>query len=258
MWYWDRLHSSEIRFINGKLATNYKIRTESKNVYPSLLEADEAFVLDSVVIYPEIIEGNPLGQARVIRWALNKPGVINRYFSCSPSDIFYFYSASFYIPELKQFFSNILNLTVFKDQYRQSNFGSRSGTCYMIRKGKVPSQPVHLPGDTCVDGWSDAQLVDAFNKFERFISYDPYTMYSAYASICGCDSVVVPVAGVSVHQWYQSDHQRHGLAYGFSEIEAARRTRPFLLERMAAVREDNLASVSNFLVDCSLKWGGPA
>ena len=31
---------------------------------------------DSIVIYPEIVSGNPLGARRVIRWALNNPGLL--------------------------------------------------------------------------------------------------------------------------------------------------------------------------------------
>ena len=84
-------------------------------------------------------------------------------------------------------------------------------------------------------------------RVERFISYDTYTAYSRFASLCGCDSIVIPDEGVTLDQWYANPQDRYGVSYGFDGIEEARATRSKMRERILAQEEKSLNTVRVFI-----------
>ena len=140
------------------------------------------------------------------------------------------------------------------DIYRQTNFGSRSGTCYMLRKERN-RPPIHDENAVCVDGFSHQELQEAFNTFKYFICYDVHTLYSMYASLCGCLSVVAPIDGVSRKQWCPSEDNRYGVAYGMDDIEYARTTRPLLLEKVRNSFAENQRNADKFAQLCQDHFG---
>ena len=75
-------------------------------------------------------------------------------------------------------------------------------------------------------------------------------MYSHFAALCGCDSIVVPVDGVSKEEWYPDPADRYGLAYGFDDVGEARRTRPLLLPHMKRQESEANDSVGAFIAKC--------
>jgi hypothetical protein len=139
----------------------------------------------------------------VVRWLLHKPGFHKGTIGFGPNDRFFFAQPAFNDPKLNPDESNLLKMVVLRDDmYRQTNFGPRRGTCYFLRKGKGRPIVHDLTDSQCVDGLSHEQLVEVFNRVEMCISYDPYTVYSYYAALCGCVSVIVPLEGISKEEWY--------------------------------------------------------
>lgn len=75
-------------------------------------------------------------------------------------------------------------------------------------------------------------------------------MYSQFAAIAGCTSVVVPGLFASREDWVANHpNGRYGVAYGTSpaELDHARRTRPLLLEDMQSREADSIDTVRNFV-----------
>ena len=205
----------------------------------------------AIVVYAEIVDGNPLRAERVVRWLLHKPGFHSGRINFGASDKFFFYQRAFNDDALNPETDNLLKTVFLRDDvYRQWNFGPRKGSCYLLRKGKGRPLVHDLRDSVCVDKLSHSQMAEVFNRVEMCVSYDPYTMYSHFAALCGCASVIVPEEGVTKEQWYPDPADRLGLAYGFDDIDEARRSQPLLLPWLKAQETTANATVQAFVAKC--------
>ena len=208
---------------------------------------------NTIVVYPEIIGGNPLMAKNVVRWLLNKPGYITSKIDYNKDDLFFYYQEVFndlnFNPN-----KNCLTVSYIKSNiYKQYNFKKRTGRCYIIRKGKKRSDLPETFDGPIVDSLPDNELVKIFNQFEYCISYDQYTMYSIYAALCGCISVVMPVKGVTKEEWQPKEEFRYSIAYGLNEneIDFAKKTKYKLEEYLDSIDVENVKQVENFIHICA-------
>lgn len=214
----------------------------------SLAKKDD--LKDAIVIYPEIVDGNPLRVNNVVRWLLHKPGFHSGKVNFDNNDLIMGYGERFSTEQFTIDKNNLLVISyVMTDIYKQTNFGEREGSCHMIRKG-TNKKIIHENDSVCVDGLSHEDLAKIFNEKKYFISYDPYTYYSIYASLCGCISVIVPDDGVTKEQWQPKEEDRYGLSYGISDINYAIETRGLMLENIKIQENENIKSVKNFIELC--------
>ena len=101
----------------------------------------------SIVIYPEVVYGNPLGAKNVSRWLLYHYNFRNDSYAYSRDDLFFAYREVFndinlnpnnYIVTINYFDNNL---------YRQYNFKERKGICYILQKGTRRNDlPRHFDG----------------------------------------------------------------------------------------------------------------
>lgn len=202
----------------------------------------------SIAIYPEVVAGNPLGAKRVVRWLLNRPRTLNENAVFSERESFFYYHEHFNDWDLNPSVRNQLRVVeLMGDVYRRRNHGTRSGTCYMVRKGEGRVLDHHGSEAINVDGLSHRELAKVFNDCKYFVSYDPYTMYSRYAAMCGCIPVVVPREGISKEQWRPEVENRLGIAYGWDDISWAVETREDLMRLLDATERHNIESVRKFV-----------
>ncbi|WAV88722.1 hypothetical protein NB647_07485 [Oxalobacter aliiformigenes] len=186
---------------------------------------------NAIVIYPEITDGNPLEAKKVVRWLLYTPGAFTGKINYGNNELFFYYNHQFVNKNFKFKVSGQLTVTEnMRDIYKQVNFAPRKGTCYMVRKGNKRNLNYHPKDALQVDGYSHRELADIFNKYEYFISYDLHTMYSNYAAMCGCKSIVVPESGKSPQEILNEQNYRPGVAYGREDISRALATRHLLFE----------------------------
>jgi hypothetical protein len=256
LWPWNRpladpsdwLRTLARRWRWHRIARRHPYRTGPGFIAPVATSQD----LDgAIVVYPEVISGNPLRAQHVVRWLLHRPGFHTGTFEYGGDDRFFFYQRAFDDPTLNPDRDNQLRtIWVRDDVYRHLDTGPRVGNCYMLRKG-VGRPLVHdLTDSVLVDGLSHVELAKVFNRVQTCISYDTYTMYSRFAALCGCDSVVVPEEGVSKEQWQPDPRDRYGLAYGFDDLDEARRTRPLLLPYLKERESAANQSVRSFVEKC--------
>ena len=211
---------------------------------------------DAIVIYPEVTAGNPLMAKHVVRWLLYKPGAHTGVIDYDATDLFFYYLKEYDYPELNKYPDNqLFVLDYFRDIYRQTNSGRRSGSCYMVRKGKNRNLNLHPSDAIQVDGLSHKEMAKVFNRCEYLFSYDLYTMYSAYASVCGCKSIVLPVEGMSIKDWRREDEGRFGVAYGLDDVSRAEATRAMLVQQLAQSEQNSLHSVRCFIQKCGDYFG---
>jgi hypothetical protein len=206
---------------------------------------------NSIVVYSEIIDGNPLFSQNVVRWFLHKPGYHTGEINYGKNELYFFYHEFFNDPIINDQVDNQLMVSIiFDDIYKQTNFGDRKGSCYILRKGKNREIVHDISDSILIDGLSHQEISKIFNQVEFCISYDTYTLYSAYAVMCGCKSIVIPEDGVSKEEWEPIEEMRYGIAYGFDDIENAEKTKEKLLPYLKEEEEKANKSVEKFIEKC--------
>lgn len=206
---------------------------------------------DSIIVYPEIIDGNPLKAKKVVRWLLHKPGFHFGKFDFGNNELIFGYGKECSGSGIVVNDENVLAIKyIMNDIYKQTNFEKRSGSCYMIRKGKNKTIVHDEKESILVDSFSHKQLSEIFNKSKIFISYDTYTYYSTYASLCGCISIIIPDEGVSKHDWHPKIEDTYGLSYGLDDIKYANDTKELLCEYINQQEGKNNKMVEDFVINC--------
>ena len=204
----------------------------------------------AIVVYPEIVLGNPLESKAVVRWLLNKPGVRTDKVSYGKDELNFCFNPQFRNPQLPDSEQPQLKILYIRDDiYLDQGNVQRSGTCYILRKGAKRKIEHDLSHSVVVDDLSHAETAAVFNKVERCISYDTQTLLSRYALLCGCSSIVVPEQGVSLEEWRPNEGDRLGIAYGFAdqELSHAQATRGDLIKLMNRQKTESLEQLKRFI-----------
>lgn len=206
-------------------------------------------LMNSIVIYAEVVDGNPLNAKHVIRWLLHKPGFNSAgRINYGNDELFFFYLKAYDDARFNKDGDNLLHIENTRSNiYKPLNNSIRKGTCYILRKGKNREIVHDTKNSILIDGKSHEEIAEIFNSVEYCISYDTYTMYSVYAVMCGCISIIVPEKGVSKKEWQPNEEDCYGLAYGFDDIEYALNTRELLLNKLQNMEYDSLENVKVFI-----------
>jgi hypothetical protein len=201
---------------------------------------------ETVVIYGETLEGNPMNARYVVRWILAPLGVVARrdiFNTWGKNDLVYYFNSEEKLannPDKLGFIYKLLNVLYINPYATNNNLPNRNGTCFTMRKaiglhGKIP-QIVHPPGSLEIkDGTRQIDCINIFNNHKYFISYDSLTFLSVIAALCGCISIVKKIDGLSKQDWLNTqaaaeylkvsgENMLYGIAYGAEEVEKASNT----------------------------------
>jgi len=206
---------------------------------------------NTVVIYPEGIQGNPLNAKNVVRWILG-PFDQQAAETYSKSDLVYWYMDYYYNDYLGQR-NNQLRISEFHSNiFTNANY-KRSGSCYTIRKSKSipnvhPEDSIFIPFNAAGDLIGLAEL---FNRTERFYCYDNYTFLYTQAAMCGCISVVIPDGTKTKEEWLDgSQLHKYGIAYGEDDIPRALATLPLMFKEIDQMNLEMNKQVIKFTEHC--------
>ena len=174
-------------------------------------------------------------------------------------DLFFCYQDAFNSIELNPENNRLTIMVGLYDLYQQRNFGRRTGVCYVLSKGIDRAKNYDLSDGVVIDNLSHVEIAKIFNECECCISFDLHTMYSIYASLCGCDSIIVPEPGLSKEEWQPTPVMRYGLAYGKDDVEWAKSTRVDMLKNIKKIENENSKAVRCFSAKCKAYFGnGPS
>lgn len=211
--------------------------------------AKKADIAGSIVVYPEIVSGNPLHAERYVRWFLHKPGFHEGKFEYKDHDLCFSYQDAFNNINQPITYGGTLTISeTFLHTYKFSNARERSKICHMVRKGRDRPDLPNLKDCWVVDGRTHQELAKIFNECRICYFYDLYTAYSVYAAVCGCIPVIVPIKGVTKQDWMPKEQNRFGLAYGDDDILHAIATRELLLRELRETDQRNTRSVNEFVL----------
>ncbi len=192
---------------------------------------------DTIVVYPEIIFGNPLKAKYVVRWFLFHYRHKGKPHAYGKNDFFICYREIFNDPDLNPKGHTVCLGHFDSDLYCQINYKERSGCCYIVRKGKSrPDLPETWDGEV-IDDYSEEEKVAVLNSVRYCYLYDTQSFYGQVAAACGAIPVVIPEPGKNRGDYLGTDEVCYGVAYGISksEIEYALSTREKCLESLKAI-----------------------
>lgn len=205
-------------------------------------------LLNAIVIYPEVTSRNPLKAKNVVRWFLHKPGYHTGKINYGKNELYFFFSEAFNDPSINKDPDNYLRVLAINPAYVNQMLSNRSGSCYMMRKGEGRPLLHDISGSVKLDGMSHKEIAEIFNRTEIFYSYDEFTMYSQYAALCGCVSVVMPATYDSRSEWVASHSIfEYGVAYGINDIAHAKETQYMVRALIDKQEASSLETVNHFL-----------
>jgi len=252
IWYWTKPRMSREGFIGflckyiRYLFQRLKKYKEYRSPY-NLRYASEGDLRDCMVVYPEVTAGNPLCATRVVRWLLNKPGVLAEKVGYGNNELYFYYDKVFDEELIPGQQNQLLRVVMANPAYNKNNYSRREGCCYIVRKGENRSHDYHEDGCVRLDGLKHDEIAVIFNRCRYFYTYDLYTFYTSYAALCGCIPIVVPEDGISEEEWQPDINIRYGIAYGRERVQWAEETREKLFENVRRMEDESLSSVRNFI-----------
>lgn len=148
---------------------------------------------NQVTIYPEIVNDNPLKSNNIVRYILQKPGLMTTHGTPGPTTFpgekVFVFSELYNTVGVDQdhiMFLPVLNLHLFKDQKKP-----RKGGCIYIRRHPrtiITDYPVLTEGMI-----TDQQgLADYLNTIEIMHFYGPTSAMHDIARLCGCRVIIHP------------------------------------------------------------------
>ncbi len=207
---------------------------------------------DFIIIYEGMISGNPLNAPYVVRWFLHQPGFFTKKSIYGENEKYFFYQAIFQDKNFKLPSDHKLHVKYMQEVviiYKQTNFKKRTGSCYMIRKGKGRELIHDINNSVCIDGLGHTQISKIFNEKKYFYSYDLNSAYTRFAAISGCIPIIVPKKNLSAKEWQPVEGLRYGVAYGQSdnEIKYAIKTRDKVIPYFLELEKQTKIEVKNFI-----------
>jgi len=142
---------------------------------------------DDIVVYPEIVSGNPLGGKTVARWVLNYPGKLGGTKEYDSRELIFTWDKVYCD-------GHVLTVPIIEDFFRNEGL-KRSGQCFWIGKGKRPDIENYN-----TDNWTEItydwpatreELAKLLNEKEVFYTYDNNTALVSEAKACGCKVFII-------------------------------------------------------------------
>ena len=237
---------------------SYVLSRKTHSLIDAPFLGDQRFTQqETVVVYPEIVAGNPHNCHNVVRWALNTPGTCSNsraddfYSAKKPTDLIFKYSDYFHLRDETE--SKGILTTTFVDEniFCPSN-KHRSGSAFFVKKGGMPKS-VH-PADS-IDlskhehDWQ--HMASVLQQVEYFYCYDNACFWVVLAALCGCIPVVVPDSNMGADEWYEKfPHKKCGVAYGMDKIQHAKDTKHLVRTNLKLFYDKQLDTVKNFVKIC--------
>lgn len=215
----------------------------------------------TVVIYPEIVKGNPLKGTHIVRWILNTPGVCGGDGVFRENDHIFLYHPWFKVnAEYKiRGLLTAIDLDYQLRTYRNYGLANRKGGAYLIRKGRSKKHNLHpsdfIHADPVIAKMSDEEVAQFFNAIQTFISYDEMTWVSVQAALCGCTSIIIPGEGDRSEENLKQVNRINGVAYGFNDQDWVDKTIHQLRPHFESLNNEYRTTIRDFYAYCEREIG---
>lgn len=166
---------------------------------PAVIRSHFERGLTPVLVYPEVISGNPFDGPCVVRYVLNVPGLLGGSENYAPEELCFSYSKV--LADMTPVPENVLFLPATDTQVfcTLPDQPKRQGSCFYAYKYKsahqgalfdITKNSIEITRDL-PDSQTPQELADLFRRSEVFYTYEN-TALATEAVLCGCPAVFLP------------------------------------------------------------------
>jgi len=152
-----------------------------------------------IMVYPEIVAGNPYASPCIVRYVLNFPGLLGGDKAYNKEELCFSYSKT--LADKTSYPENILFIPAIDTRifYASENSNPRSGSCFYASKYKrehngklyeVTNNSIEITS-LLPNSQSPTEIAELFRKSELFYTYEN-TALGVEATLCGCPAVFLP------------------------------------------------------------------
>lgn len=146
---------------------------------------------DDIVIYPEVIRGNPLKAKRVVRYILNFPGKIGGDRTYAPHELLVAYN-----PELTCYSDGaMLELPATESFFYQDNTPKTRNAVYVGKRRDLKAHPMDCEYITGSFPDTRRKVADFLRTVKTLYTYDEFTIIIHEAKTCGCNVRYIDAEG---------------------------------------------------------------
>jgi hypothetical protein len=200
----------------------------------------------TVVIYPEIIRGNPIGAKRVVRWILYNT-IQSIEDTWNPLDELWYYLPFFETSRKED--KKLLSAFDFKLNLLRDRKKEPSKENVLLLRKRTPE----------LDEWSESikmeepssmqDFAEKVSDFKFFYTYDDATYYSIAASLVGCTSIILDPRMDPEEYRKKNPIFLYGVAFGteLDEIERAEKTKKLLRPHLLQLERESIHQIKAFI-----------
>lgn len=229
---------------------------------PNIIDTEK-----DIIVYPEVVSGNPLQGKNVVRWILCALGKIghDRSSTWDEQDLWMYWGDFTSASSQPLEPDKIMYVFGLEDRWLGGEpQESRHENYFLTRKARSfhqavqklhPDDAIHLDA---VCRATDDYLM-RYKKGRLLVSYDPYSFHAILSALAGCSTIVHPLPGVSREEWVRKlpayEHLptinnspfMPGVAYGPEEVNLARQTSPLLWPTLQKQNQAGRQTVERFV-----------
>lgn len=219
-------HSAWIMAYSGGASRRTNPDLITPELEPAVYAHHRSLKRTPIVVYPETVQGNPLGAPMVARYVLNFPGLLGGDQTLLPQEMAFGFARN--LAEAVGSPDNVLHIPALDTVlFSPEPAVPRIGTCYYLGKYRLvhggeafglPPGSVEIPRDpTAMD---QATIAAIFRRSELFYAYEN-TGLTTEACLCDCPVVMMPNAWLT-KAIADEELGWDGVAWGDSAEEIAR------------------------------------
>lgn len=195
-------------------------------------------VYEGIIVYPEVVSGNPLGANVVVRYILNHPGLLGGDKVYDSSEILFTCNGE----TLRQYVPSddrILCIPLIEDYFKDEGL-LRKGGCFYVGKGfNVPRIP-ETNGMKEIIGMNRREVANILKTSEIFYTYDNFTLLIEEAKKCGCPVVIIgeEISKISYDDYTKDFEKQLDNFIRITQSEAPERLMNAYREKFEEMREE--------------------
>jgi glycosyltransferase involved in cell wall biosynthesis len=210
--------------------------------------------IEPVVVYPEVMDGNPVGGNVVVRYLLNHPGFLREVSPFGEDDILFSYTRALLQPGMSEdrvLYMPAVDLSIFRPPADPATRTAGKVCYYQGRHRQALVDPALLAADSIEitqqspSSWED--LASLFQSCEFFYCTEPSGL-AAEAVLCGCVAIILPNT-YAAQPLSHHENNSYGCAWGNTpeNIEQARKTLPLMRESLLKNQTAFWSALDNFI-----------